>query len=225
MAATDLLYVYSDIETDSFRGNQLLQIAAVAQTNETFNAYILPEGPLPLSITNFLGLYLYKGDLYRDGRKLPTQSPKTVLLRFMEWIEQLQRPVMLVFHNGFNFDCNVLVRHICKFCIETPRNLVKVGDTLPFFRTNLKAPEVPDHKLATLAKHFNIVQEHAHDALSDSITLKLICEKYAKEKDLNVSVIFEYSCREYDNFKHRFLYNTPMSKLKKPKKTKNAEGK
>ena len=220
-ASENIIYVYSDIETDSFRGGQLLQIAAVTQSNETFNTFIQPEGPLPLSITNFLGLYLYKGALYRDGLKLQTKSPRSALTDFVNWIEQLQQPVMLVFHNGFNFDCNILVRHLINLKISIPPNLTKVGDTLPYFRASLKAPLVADHKLATLAKYFNIDQTQAHDALADSITLKQICEKYIENKDFGIDNIFQHSTREVQNYVDRYLHNTPIPKLKKIKNPLN----
>lgn len=219
MASTEnIIYVYSDIETDSFRGDQLLQIAAITQSNETFNTFIQPEGPLPLSITNFLGLYLYKGALYRDGLRLETKSPRAALTDFVKWIEQLQQPVMLIFHNGFNFDCNVLVKHLVDLKINIPPNLTKVGDTLPYFRAHLKAPLVADHKLSTLAKHFNISQDKAHDALADSITLKQICEKHVENKDSKIESIFQHSVRDVQNYIDRYLHNTPIPKLKKVKK-------
>ncbi len=209
-----LLHVYTDIETDSFRANQLLQIAAITQNGLTFNTFINPQGPLLLSTVNFLQIYYYKGDLYRKGLKLQTKTTKEALIDFMSWIQDLNKPVILVYHNGFSFDCSVLVRHLLSLKIAIPSNLVKVGDTLPFFRTILKPPEVENHKLSTLSHYFGINQDMAHDALSDSITLKLICEKFVADKGADVSIIFKNCTRNIQDYVNKQLHDTPIPKLK-----------
>jgi len=213
-----LIYVYTDIETDSFRANHLLQIAAIAQNGLTFNTYINPKGPLLLSTVNFLNIHYYKGDLYRKGMKLPSKNIYEALTDFMKWIGNLKDPVILIYHNGFSFDCSVLVRSLVSLKISMPSNLIKVGDTLPFFRKELKPPEIENHKLSTLSKHFGIDQDMAHDALSDSITLKLICEKYALSKGVDVSIIFNDNTRNIQDYVNKQLHNTPIPKLKKSKK-------
>jgi DNA polymerase III epsilon subunit-like protein len=105
---------------------------------------------------------------------------------------------------------------LLKFKIAIPPNLVKVGDTLPFFRAVLKPPEIENHKLSTLSKHFEISQETAHDALSDSITLKLICEKYTKNNKIDLAKIFENCTRNIEDYINKQTHNTPLPKLKKP---------
>lgn len=212
-----LLHIYADIETDSFRANKLLQIAAITENGEKFNIFINPMEPLLLSTVNFLGINYYKGQLYRNGLKLQSFTIKEALTRFMDWIEQKQQPVMLVFHNGFNFDCNILIRHLIEFKIKIPTNLLKFGDTLPFFRNAIKPPAISNHTLATLASHFKIKQERAHCALSDTDTLKQICEEYAKANQGSIATIFLHCTRSIQDFVNRQLFKTPMPKLKKLK--------
>jgi DNA polymerase III alpha subunit (gram-positive type) len=211
----ELLHIFSDIETDSFRANKLLQIAAITETELTFNVFIDPQGPLQLSTTNFLGLYYYKGSLYRQGLRLKTVPVHQALTDFMNWINQMKQPVILIFHNGFNFDCSVLIRHLVDFKIPIPTNLVKVGDTLPFFRDVIKTPEIENHKLSSLAEHFKINQEMAHCALSDSITLKSICESYTKKTNTTLPDIFKNWTRPFQDYVNKKTHNTPLPKLKK----------
>lgn len=219
----DFTYVYTDIETDSFKANQLLQIAAIDQNNQKFNRYINPHRPLPLSVTNFLGIYFYKGELYKNGLRLHSTSLNDALHDFMKWIESLQKPVILIFHNGFNFDCSVLARNLICSKVQIPSNLLKVGDTLPFFRIAIKAPLVENHKLATLARYFDIHQECAHDALSDSETLKQICEKFIKNNDSSLEIIFQNSSRFFKEYLDKIMHGTPLIKLKKIAIAKTAE--
>jgi len=217
----NLIYIYTDIEADSFKANQLLQIAAVTQNNQTFNVYINPGHVLPLSITNILGLYYYKGGLYRDGVRLQSKHIKEALIDFMRWIENLKDPVMLVYHNGFSFDCSVLVRHIVDYQVKTPPNLVKVGDTLPFFRKALKAPAVANHRLSTLSAFYGVTQDFAHDALSDSLTLKSICEKYIENNKSSLpEILNNNNTRDIQVYFDRQLHGTPIPKFKKVRSNK-----
>lgn len=212
---TDLLHVFTDIETDSFKAIQLLQIAAVTEDGRQFNGYITPYRPLPLSVSNLLGIYYYKNSLYRNGLRIPSKHLIEVLTDFMKWIDSFQVPIMLVFHNGFNFDCTVLTRNLLHFNIKIPSNLIKVGDTLPFFRSVLQSPVVENHKLATLAKHYGIQQMHAHDALSDSETLRQICERYTQSNNTQLKVIFINCTRLFQEYVDKVSQGTPLVKLKK----------
>lgn len=202
---SDSLYIFADIETDSIHANILLQIAAVALTGETFNKFINPGCTLSESCTNFLGLYFYNGFLYKNGRRLPSEPIISVLNQFIQWIKSFNKVIILVFHNGFSFDCMVLARFFTKFNIIIPSNLTTVCDTLPYFRKNLKATEVPNHKLSTIAKHFNITNEHEHDALSDSLTLKLICVHLTEKSNIPMRDLFKDGFRPFSDFLNQQL--------------------
>lgn len=220
---SDSIYIFADIETDSVQANILLQIAAVTQNGETFNVFVNPRCPLALSCTNFLGFYYFNGSLYRNGRKLYSENLTQALNKFMKWISGFKHPVILAFHNGFSFDCTVLARFLVRCNIPIPENLITVGDTLPYIRSNFKAPLVENHKLATLAKHFEIEQEHAHDALSDSLTLKLICEKVIGQTGIDYQTLFSGSYRPFSDYLNKHLNGTPIPSLKKQKKKQSEQ--
>lgn len=216
----DCIYIFADLETDSVHANILLQIAAVAQTGETFNIYINPQEPLSQSCTNFLGLYYFRGSLYRNGLKLDSVSVSRALHLFMTWISKFKHPVALVFHNGFAFDCPVLAKFLVRLEIPISENFITVGDTLPYIREHFKPPIVEDHKLGTLSKFFETEHEHAHDALSDSLTLKAICDKIIDRLGTDYRSIIRDSCRAFSEYINRQRHGTKIIPLKRNKKTK-----
>ena len=110
----DCLYIFTDIETESFLALLLLQIAAITSEGHQFNIYINPYRPLSEVCTNFLGFYFFKGQLFRNGRLLPAKPVKQALSAFSNWISNFNRPVVLVYHNGFSFDCSVLAKYLVK---------------------------------------------------------------------------------------------------------------
>ena len=215
---TDCLYIFTDIETESFLAFLILQIAAVTSEGHQFNSFINPCRPLSEFCTNFLGFYFFKGRLFRNGRLLPAKPVKQALEEFSHWISNFNRPVVLVYHNGFSFDCSVLAKYLVRFNISIPTNLITVCDSLPYIRTHFKFPEIRDHKLGTLASHFGLVHEHAHDALSDSLVLKQVCEAICKQHSTDFKNIFKESCRPFSDYIDKILYGKPLQPLRKKKK-------
>ena len=217
---SDAIFIFTDLETESIQANILLQIAAVTQKGETFNIFINPQCPLTETCTNLLGLFYFNGELYREGQRLPSEHIKTALHNFTHWIAQFGKPVVLVFHNGFSFDCTVLARFLIQHQVPIPENLIFVADSLPYIRIALKAPEIDNHKLGTLAKYFNITHELAHDALSDSLTLMHICTKIADRNGVTYQTIFKDSYRHFSDYLNRIMKGTPIRPLKKRSKRK-----
>lgn len=179
----DHLLVFADIETDGLGADKILQIGAVTDQGQEFNVYINPKRDLPLSCTNLCGLYYFKNQLYRDGIRLPSVGVITAIRMFKTWVESLGKPVTMVFHNGFAFDCHVLAKYFIKFKVVPPTNITKMCDTLPVFRKHLVDTELANHRLTTLAAYFEIDFIYAHDALQDSIILKSVCYKAALKID------------------------------------------
>lgn len=196
-------YVFSDIETDTVKAHKLLQIAAVTDKGQQFCVYVNPQTDLPQSCTDFNGFYYNNNKLYRNGRPLPSKTIVKALNQFMFWIRNLQGKVVLVFHNGFAFDCVILAKFLVKHNIDIPSNLVRVADTLQQFRQHLKPPVIENHKLSTVAKHFNIPLELAHDALHDSIALKQVCEKLVNKENISFDILFADS-KMFDYYLKRF---------------------
>lgn len=223
--APNTLFIFTDIESDSIEAKLLLQISAVSQHNDQFNVFVNPQRPLALSVTNFLNLYYYNGDLYRNGLKLNAKPIIEALNAFMVWIKKQEKPTILICHNGFAFDSVVLTNRLHYFNINIPENLKAIGDTLPLFRKTIKAPEIENHKLSTLAKYFNIEQLHAHDGLDDSITLKHICEKYAEKFNTNYLQMFEYHTRKLDDYMTMHRTGIALPKMKKEKTVKTKKKK
>jgi DNA polymerase III epsilon subunit-like protein len=89
---------------------------------------------------------------------------------------------------------------------------------LPYIRTHFKSPIVENHKLSTLASHFGLNHEHAHDALSDSIVLKQICEAIVKQKNIDYTTIFGENYRPFSAYIEKILYGKPLQPLRKKKK-------
>ena len=76
------LYVYSDLETESFKAFQLLQIAAISSNNDKFSIYINPQSPLPENCLKVTGPYFHKNQLYQKGCELPSVSITQALRTF-----------------------------------------------------------------------------------------------------------------------------------------------
>ena len=179
---------------------KILQIGAITSDDRQFNVYINPKRDLPLSCTNLCGLYYFKGQLYRDGLRIPSVGVITAIISFKNWLEGLNQPVILVFHNGFAFDCHVLAKYFTRFKIKTPNNVAKIYDTLPAFRKHLIEPDLTNHKLTTLAQYFEIDFIYAHDALQDSIILKSICYKVALKVDRPLEDILKDHTKDFSHF-------------------------
>ena len=208
------IFVFADIETETLRADCLLQIAAVTVNSnfrQTFCVYINPQHDISQSCTNFLGFYLHNGRLYRNGQLLPTDSIRIALIKFSRWIEGLSKPVCLVFHNGFSFDCSLLARFFIRLRVRVPANLARVGDTLPELRREVEGVE--NHKLSTLAKHFKLDDFLLHDALEDSIALMTICERLVEQKQISFIQLFQRHAKTFDFFIDREKEKANLNKL------------
>lgn len=195
---SDVLYIFADIQTDSEQGNILLQLAAVTLTGEQFNIFINPQISLPEACTKFLGLYFKNKALYRNGKFLPSFTIFIAFNQFKTWLSKFNKQIILVFQKGFSFDCYVLAHFLVRFNISLPENVL-VTDTLPYFRIHYKPPIFPDHKITTLAQHFKTLHEHAHDALSDSLALKGICQQLVITDSTSLEEIFKNSFGLFQN--------------------------
>jgi DNA polymerase III alpha subunit (gram-positive type) len=177
-------YVFVDVETEGLKAQVLLQIAAVTEEGKVFAEYIKPSQNIPLSCTQITGLYSKNKELFKNGNKLNAHPIRKVLRKFFDWISELNVNVHLVCYNGFTFDVKVLLTHYKRQKLNFPGNITFVHDPLPTFRKFMKADQIKDFKLTSLAHHFNIPFFDAHDALSDCKCLKQLCENYAEENKI-----------------------------------------
>lgn len=197
------LLIYSDIETDTFQATKILQIAAITENGDIFNVHLNPNTDLPLHCTNITGLYFYRGNLYKNGRLVPSIPIKRGLREFKRWLQSFNKPIHLIYHNGFSFDAKIIVKQFLKHSIKFPVNVLNIHDTLPAFRKELA--EISDHRLATLAKHNKIELTNAHDALADSVALKEICEAFVKTKPIDIYDFLNLYVKPVDFFTKKEL--------------------
>lgn len=172
-----------DLETTGLSSRDaIIEIGAAVYENceliDSFSALINPGSPLPSFITALTGL--------DDETLAHAPDLHTVFTHFCQWAEHLcDRGQIsgLIAHN-VAFDWGFLVRAQRTCDISLPH--FEPIDTLSMARALLPT-EVPNHKLATLRKHFKLggSQHRAlDDALATGILFYKLCE-YAEslEKD------------------------------------------
>jgi len=203
MSASRPLFIFSDIETESFKARHILQIAAIAETGETFSIYINPGEPLPSSSLEVTGLYFHKTQLYRKGCILPSVSAKQALKSFSAWLHSFDKTIHLVFHNAFAFDIMVLMRHFSKQKLSFPNCVLNIHDSLPACRKFIKVQEISGFKLGALAEHFKVPLVDAHNAIDDANCLKEICETLVKSKEISLDDFLNSYVKPVDYFQKK----------------------
>ncbi|MBQ8568770.1 MAG: 3'-5' exonuclease [Oscillospiraceae bacterium] len=150
-------YVSLDIETTGLSPEtcEIIEIGAVrvseGKVTEEFQKFIRPDKPVPDFITSLTGI---TNEMVADA-----DGAEAVLAEFEEFLGD-----SLIVGQNVNFDIGFLYDNMLKYlgipmtndfadCLRISRNLF---------------PELPNHKLATLVKHFGLSQSEAHRALSDS---------------------------------------------------------
>lgn len=165
--------IYLDLECSDLRGTTLIQIASITQDNKIFNAFCQTERPLPLTCTQLTGFYVYQRRLFQHGFEVETLPERKVLSLFANWIlANSNNTTFILAHNGFGYDFRVLLKHYSDYKIQFPEKVI-FCDTLPVFK---KLYKLPSSSLASLAAHFKIKNKTAHNALSDAIVLKQVCD-------------------------------------------------
>ncbi len=153
------LVVY-DLETTGLdRANDcIIQIAAVkinaeGQALASFNRFVMPTVEMSEGAANTHGYTVEK------LRELGAGGIEEVLSDFVSFA----RGCTLIGHNNSNYDDVILKRQLkeCRISLDA-RNFY---DTLVI--TKCFVPSLADYKLSTLCEKFSIVNERAHDALSD----------------------------------------------------------
>lgn len=92
-------------------------------------------------------------------------------------IKALYQPGMLVAAHNARFDTNVMRQSLARYQISEPHYLVI--DTLA--TSKLLEPDLPNHKLDTVAQALNVELWHHHNALSDSEACAGILIKQEKQ--------------------------------------------
>ena len=165
--AKQLGYVVIDVETTGLDcdKSEILELGAIRvidhQVADTFSALVRPEQPIPAEITTLTGIT--QNAVSAQGTAL-----QPLLEQF--WAFVGQSPVM---GHNLDFDLAFLKKASARFGLSLPN--VRIRDTLKLARR--KVPDLPDHRLATLAAYFGIEYAQQHRALPDCIAAFQVYEK------------------------------------------------
>ena len=174
---------YIDIETDDLRGTNLLQVACISENNKVFNAFFDTFCDLPPRCTKLTGFYTYKGRLFQNGQELETLDKKFAFESFLDWLNKNSDDnIFLIGHNSFSFDFRILQKYFSA-CDLTFNDKTYFCDSLVILK-KFYQKEFSKFSLSFLAEHFKIRNNLPHNGLSDSITLKNICDIVIKVNNL-----------------------------------------
>lgn len=152
-------FVVLDFETTggSPAKNQITEIGAVkvrgGEVLAEFQTLVNPGAPIPAQITLLTGI----------TNAMVSNAPpiSAALPSFLEFI----RGAVLVAHNA-PFDIGFLKAALERNSYPPPSS--RVVDTVRLARALITRDEVPNHKLATLARFFNVPVQPTHRALDDA---------------------------------------------------------
>jgi DNA polymerase III subunit epsilon len=162
----DRSYVAFDLETTSLypdKDGRIVEIGAVAMhpSGEEIGRFARlanPGGPIPLHARAIHGI--------TDAMVASAPPVRRVLAGFLALLAQLggRDSVVLIAHNA-KFDAEFLTYEFLR-CDLGPFDF-GVIDTLALARVHF--PELPDHKLLTVAAHLGLDLGDAHRALADAL--------------------------------------------------------
>lgn len=180
-------WIVVDVETTGLDVHSAItEIGAIRVRRGTpvsqFHSYVNPGVPIPSFISSLTGI---TEELVADADPIEDVFP-----RFLRW-SQFETPVdaasqepphntptspvaeaVFVAHNA-PFDLGFLSRAAQQSGMHWPR--VRVIDTLTLARIALPRPKVANHKLATIAHHFNTQVQPEHRTLDDAqATLEIL---------------------------------------------------
>ncbi len=161
--------VVYDIETSSLNKEacEIIQISALnLSTNESFNRFIKPHKELDKTAVLVHG---YTKE-FLDGNGEDITNALTEFARFC-------KDKVIVGHNSNNFDLPIIKR----VCEELGINLKYLSNYDTLVLAKLLVSSVKNFKLETLCRQFGIINERAHDAMSDVNATALILKKFIKD--------------------------------------------
>lgn len=161
-------FVIVDLETTGLtpETHEIIEIGAIKVVDMkvvgTFETLIKPTTQIPYFITNVTGI----------TNKMVTNAPS--VQEILPILDEFVGTSVVVGHN-VNFDINFIYEAMMReYATPLTNDFV---DTLKIARQQLKAVE--NHKLETLAKHFNVDTSNNHRALKDcEMTFAIYKELY-----------------------------------------------
>ena len=164
-------YVVFDLETTGIScvNDRVIEIAAVKVVNgqvvDEFATLVNPEMPIPFYASQVNGI---TDDMVKDSPVF-----ETALEEFLKFAGDM----VLAGHNIHSFDMKFLYRDAGRFWNRTLSN--DYIDTLHMSRICL--PQLKNHKLVDLARHYGISPDGAHRALCDCRMNQKILECLGRE--------------------------------------------
>ena len=159
-------FVAIDVETTGLSptSNELIEVSAIKYDGnkkiDTFSTLIKPKVRIPYYITNITGI---TNDMVEAAPEVEEVMPELV-----EFVGDLP----IVAHNA-NFDYSFIQNYSNKsFTNNNVIDTVRIGRKL--------YPELPNHKLGTIAKHIGITEDGFHRAEFDCECCAKIYMEYLK---------------------------------------------
>jgi len=155
----DIEFVVFDLETTGLspKRNAIIEIGAIHYTHgqdnhRSFQSFVDPGKPIPKKISKLTGI--------TDDMVTGADGPEVALREFLKFVGGCT----LVAYNA-SFDMGFLRHHGGKHGLDVD---IPAIDAL---RSARRAwPDLPNHKLATVAKHLDIDVGQSHRALDDCLT-------------------------------------------------------
>lgn len=148
----------------------IIQVSAICE-GRSFNGYTVPKLPLSKHVTDLTGFVVHGPHLYRHGVAMQTLSVKDLLRRFIDYLSQFYRP-LLVAHNAEKFDAPVIMRVMAENGLLQQFRQVVSGFVDTYQLSKRLYPYLPGYSLTALARRFLGQQFDAHNALEDARILE-----------------------------------------------------
>lgn len=149
-------FVFFDLETTGLspRGDRIIEIAGLrvgarARVTDSFHALVRIDAPVPAFVTSLTGI---TDDMLCDQEPIEATLP-----RFIDFVDG--RP--LVSYN-VSFDMGFLRAAAVRLGMR-----VDNAQVCALQLARKKLPDLPDHRLATIAGHFGVARPQNHRALDD----------------------------------------------------------
>lgn len=160
------IFVAIDVETTGLSpfANELIEVSAIkyegSKKIDTYSTLIKPKAPIPYYITKITGI---TNDMVKNAPQIEEAMPQLV---------DFVGNSAIVAHNA-NFDYKFIQNYS-----DNSFSKNKVIDTVPIGRKLY--PELPNHKLGTIAKHIGITEDGFHRAEFDCECCAKIYMEYLK---------------------------------------------
>ena len=143
---------------------EICQLAAIHGT-EQLNVYILPLHGITPTAAAVNRLSVSHGRMFYEGKPVTAVQLDVGIQKFLNWLQSLTEPCLLLAHNAKLFDAKHLLKALKMSSKTEPFSEVVVGfcDTLPAFKELF--PERKSYSQENLARDLLESTYNAHNAL------------------------------------------------------------